>query len=432
MCTNKSAIFNLTTTAIGSGILSLVYAVANSGYVVGMILFLWCGFMSWHCCVCMGKCMELGKKLSIKRGHTGAICSIEEVADLAWGKVGEIAVACVIYWDLFFSCVVMCVCMGKTVSSSFHDYKEYLGNVDLEKLFGFANAVDPEQRRTQIMVVIICILITPIVNLKSMAELGNFAFAGVCASFILVGAIIIDGCMVIYDRPAGTDMGYQAFGGASIFEALGVIAFAFSVAEVCPTLYTEMKTPAAMPKVAGYSLIMVVSLYLICSGVGYYAYGNTAASVDIVQDVMQSRFLKLLVTMCICSNLAMTVPLLMNPIGQALERYILSRRDANEPFVRYTCRTTLMVVVAFCAMVVPHVSALQGFVGAFTTTLICFAIPNALCWSLHSQLDMPMEPKFKYLIIVCLIFSCSICINGIIFDGTNLYNKINGTNYKVL
>jgi len=259
----------------------------------------------------------------------------------------------------------------------------------------------------------------PLSTKKSMASLEAASFIGVIATGVIVVAILVDSglTMAYYDGVTSRPAVVWRKDGADYPTALssvGIIAFAYAVACLVPGIRMR-EEKSSFVFVSTHCVVMGV--YALVTLVGFAAYGERAAKVKVIQEVMYSRWTSGAVTVAMLFNILVSIPLFLNPLGQSLERKLETRWAWPERQARYMVRIALVVLTTALAMPVDDPAAYQALSGDITTTCSCVIFPVTLHLAALRWSGSSVAPSTLAASVVVYIAAAFIMTNGILADG---------------
>jgi amino acid permease len=237
------SIVNLVLTAVGVGVLTLPRAIAQSGWVVGILLLAATWSLSQYTMHLLWKCVQSQRS----KGNL-TIESYGGIGAAALGKYGRIIVSFSMYIGLSAICVIIIILLGS----------------------GLFNLTGSMSRTSWIKISALCIL--PLSWLPSLKEVGVLSAVGVVAT-CLVSFVILVAAAVRDSDEKGEVSATPVSAGAF---AMSYIEFmnSFTVAPVIPTIICGMRDPSRYPRVALYGFAIISGLFAIIGFSGYIGWGD--------------------------------------------------------------------------------------------------------------------------------------------------------------
>uniref|UniRef100_A0A4W4G6I9 Amino acid transporter transmembrane domain-containing protein n=1 Tax=Electrophorus electricus TaxID=8005 RepID=A0A4W4G6I9_ELEEL len=343
------SIFNLSNAIMGSGILGLAYAMANTGIVLFLILLILIAVMSAY-----------SIHLLLKSADVVGTRAYEMLGLRAYGQAGKIIAACVV------------------TIHNIGAMSTYLYIVKIELPFVILGLLGKEKDfggwyvdgNYLITIVSVCVIL-PLALMRRLGYLGYTSGVSLlCMVFFLISV-----SLAIYSIP--------------------IVAFAFVChPEVLP-IYTELRKPTKkrMQNVANISILAMFIMYLLTAVFGYLTfYGNVED--ELLKSYSASDTLILCVRLAVLVAVTLTVPVVLFPI----RRTMLQLCCPNKPFcwaTHISMAIGLLIFVNVLVIFVPNIKDIFGFIGATTAPSLIFILPGIFYIRLipHTQEPVKSRPK---------------------------------------
>jgi amino acid permease len=480
-----SALMNLVTGAIGSGVVYLPAAAGECGLALGLILICICGFVSAHSTTIIGMVLLMARNLGKKNGFEKVVETFEDVSEVCWGAIGFWIISFINYLDLYLTVAVF---MG-TLAATCND--AILAVMNTGKSDG-----DEENAEYWWFVVAVFgwgAAVLPLCLLKSMDAIAKMSLLGVAANFIILFCVIYsafedrtefnNGITLCYERAnndiINTDAGvrqhvndlygegmnptelaaagktpgvaYDYFQLNRMWGAYGNFGFSFAVAVCVPSILVGMKNPRHLGKVVWGSHFIITGVYAIIIFVSWMAWGNgvmgcpynpskpagarlgfSQANV-ITSTFMPSLWVQLTAATCLMISIMSSVPLFFFSIAVLVEGLAKERFPNIHEFTLRIVNRTFMLILCLLPPIALNtgypdddtLTNFQGFTGAVTTTTICTILPNLLYLVMSQKFPKGhiFSPKigFSILCACCLAFGIFSAVVGFLADGLQLF-----------
>ncbi|KAK2898601.1 hypothetical protein Q8A67_010019 [Cirrhinus molitorella] len=400
------SIFNLSNAIIGSGILGLAYAMANTGIILFVVLLIFIAILSAY-----------SIHLLLKSAGVVGIRAYEQLGYRAFGQPGKILAACTI------------------TLQSIGAMSSYLFIVKIELPRVIQGLVELPDNSTPwfvdgryLIIIVSVLVIFPLTLMKQLGYLGyTSGFSLSCMVFFLI-SVIYKKFVISY--PVEEEHSYnetllQSTANKSIYNstddmfeaklltitpqtgfAIPIMAFAFVChPEVLP-IYTELKNPSKkrMQKVANISISAMFIMYLLTAIFGYLTfYGNVKA--ELLEMYSKKDTLMLCVRLAVLLAVTLTVPVVLFPIRRA----VLQLLFPDKPFSWYrhiSIAVCLLVFVNILVIFVPNIRDIFGFIGATSAPSLIFILPGIFYIRIVPEEQVPLKsrPKIKAIAFVALGF----------------------------
>nr|XP_055024508.1 sodium-coupled neutral amino acid transporter 3 [Misgurnus anguillicaudatus]XP_055024509.1 sodium-coupled neutral amino acid transporter 3 [Misgurnus anguillicaudatus]XP_055024510.1 sodium-coupled neutral amino acid transporter 3 [Misgurnus anguillicaudatus] len=395
------SIFNLSNAIMGSGILGLAYAMANTGIILFVILLISMALLSAY-----------SIHLLLKSAEVVGIRAYEQLGNRAFGSPGKVAAACVITLHNIGA-----------MSSYLFIVKIELPNI----IRGLTETTEAWYVDGRFLIIIVSIfVILPLALMKRLGYLGyTSGFSLSCMVFFLIAVIykkFVENCS---DGHQNTSLNITVLNQtihlnstsdtceAKLFTlnsetafTIPIIAFAFVChPEVLP-IYTELKNPSKkrMQCVANISIFAMFFMYLLTAIFGYLTfYGNVMS--ELLEMYGKTDKLMLCVRLAVLVAVTLTVPVVLFPIRRAILQLLFS--DKPFSWVRHILiAVCLLFAVNLLVIFVPNIRDIFGFIGATSAPSLIFILPGIFYLRIVPEEQQPLKsrPKIQAAVFVSLGF----------------------------
>lgn len=359
-----SAIFNLASTIIGGGILSLPYAFEKCGLVLAAFFMVVSAIAS-----------NFSLYVIVSCSRRGGATTYEEIVRKALGPRAGLVTVTLLVLLTFLTMVAYVILMKDLVGS-------------LGEQFLYARAISASEKN--VLTVICLALVSPMLFARSMDALRYTSIFSLCAVFLLAIAISVRAIQSLDSTASSQDIPIKLFPTHwrdAVF-AFPIISISFLCHFNVLPVYRELHKPTRhrLKKIVSATMFSTWAFYMVVATMGYlYAYKLPGG----VQDDILNNFrindalmnvgrLGLLVT------IMMNLPLIMQPcrmntirLGKYISGFVKtygSRAAHGEDIALLTTPTALPEAVT---PAVPYVNQTVFHVG-LTVALICGVVALAL------------------------------------------------------
>uniref|UniRef100_A0A671MTC8 Sodium-coupled neutral amino acid transporter 3-like n=1 Tax=Sinocyclocheilus anshuiensis TaxID=1608454 RepID=A0A671MTC8_9TELE len=414
------SIFNLSNAILGSGILGLAYAMANTGIILFVLLLTSMAILSAY-----------SIHLLLKSAGVVGIRAYEQLGNRAFGRPGKILAACIITLNN----------IGAMSSYLFivkielpHIIQEHSTDPDVRLTFTVArqnfmgegiNAIG-----FSLYMHLLCIYAF---ILGYLGYTSGFSLS--CMVFFLISVIykkFVTECPGehSYNKTVPTESIYNSTDGMCEAKLITInpqvrdvncksdnyyhVSFLLHIKhtfafvchpEVLP-IYTELKNPSKkrMQKVANISILTMFVMYLVTAIFGYLTfYGNVKS--ELLEMYSKKDTLMLCVRLAVLIAVTLTVPVVLFPIRRA----VLQLLFPDKPFhwVRHiSIAVCLLFLVNLLVIFVPNIRDIFGFIGATSAPSLIFILPGIfyICIVPEEQEPLKSRPKIQAIAFVTLGF----------------------------
>ncbi|KAJ1287661.1 hypothetical protein BS78_02G028100 [Paspalum vaginatum] len=372
---------HIITAVIGSGVLSLAWAIAQLGWVIGPVVLVAFSVITWFCSSLLADCYRAPDPVHGKRNYTYGqavraylgvskyrLCSLAQYVNLVGVTIGYT--------------ITTAISMGAIKRSNcFHRN---------------GHGADCVASNTTNMIIFagIQILLSQLPNFHKLWWLSIVAAVmSLAYSSIGLGLSIakIAGGVHAKTTLTGATVGVDVSATEKIwktFQSLGDIAFAYSYSnvliEIQDTLRSSPPENVVMKKASFIGVSTTTMFYMLCGVLGYAAFGNDAPGNFLTGFGFYEPFWLIDVgNVCIAVHLIGAYQVFCQPIYQFVEDwargrwpdsgFLAAERVVRVPLLavelpvspfRLVWRTTYVVITALVAMVFPFFNDFLGLIGA--------------------------------------------------------------------
>ncbi|KAM4721315.1 sodium-coupled neutral amino acid transporter 3 [Rhinophrynus dorsalis] len=437
------SVFNLSNAIMGSGILGLAYAMANTGVLLFLFLLTAVALLSSY-----------SIHLLLKSSGIVGIRAYEQLGYKAFGTPGKLAAAIAITLQNIGA-----------MSSYLYIVKSELPLVIQTFLNLSEKTSDWYLNGNYLVVMVSAAIILPLALMKQLGYLGyTSGFSLSCMVFFL--------CSVIYKKfqipcPLPWDNFNQTMSGNMSMMALShtyqnghddvvemetgecapkmftlnsqtaytipIMAFAFVChPEVLP-IYTELKDPSKkkMQRVSNISITVMYCMYFLAALFGYLTFYDHVESelLHTYSYVDPFDILILCVRVAVLTAVTLTVPIVLFPVRRAIQHMLFQNKEFS--WIRHTIiAVSLLTLINLLVIFAPTILGIFGIIGATSAPCLIFIFPAIFYIRIMPKDREPMKspPKilaacFAGLGVLFMIMSLSF----IIIDWTSGSSKSSGS-----
>uniref|UniRef100_A0A671N295 Sodium-coupled neutral amino acid transporter 3-like n=1 Tax=Sinocyclocheilus anshuiensis TaxID=1608454 RepID=A0A671N295_9TELE len=364
------SVFNLSNAIMGSGILGLSYAMANTGIILFLVLLTSIAVLSLY-----------SVHLLLRSAGVVGIRAYEQLGKRAFGHPGKILAA--VFW----------------VSSNL-----------ISKLPLFCIFFEWFLNGNYLIIIVSVFIILPLALMRRLGYLGyTSGFSLTCMVFFLISVIYkkfnipcpFDG----FTNHTAENISIDGECEAKYFTinqqtayTVPILAFAFVChPEVLP-IYTELRNPTKrrMQAIANVSILGMFVMYLLTAIFGYLTfYLNTEAELlHTYSKVDPLDRLILCVRLAVLVAVTLTVPVVLFPIRRALLQLLFP----DKPFhwLRHiSIALCLLFIANLLVIFVPNIRDIFGIIGATSAPSLIFILPGLFYIRIVSTEPMKSRPKIQ-------------------------------------
>lgn len=335
---------------VGAGVLGLPYTFKKTGWVFGSLMVFSVAFFTYYCMMLL---VRTRRKLDSLVGYS-KINSFGDLGFAVCGSFGRLSVDAMIILAQVGFCVSYLIFISTTLAYLFNDSSE-VRILGLTPKSLYLWGCFPFQ-----------------LGLSAIPTLTHLAPLSIFADVVDVGAMgvvmVEDVIIFLNERPA-----LQAFGGLSVFfYGLGVAVYAFEGIGMILPIESEAKDRDKFGKVLAWCMTFIAFMYGAFGVLGYFAFG--VETKDIITTNFGQGLLSTVVQLGLCINLFFTLPLMMNPVYEVVER-----RFCNSRYCLWL-RWIIMLGVSLMALLVPNFADFLSLVGSSVCVVLGFVLPALFHW----------------------------------------------------
>ncbi|XP_033917881.1 solute carrier family 38 member 6 isoform X2 [Melopsittacus undulatus] len=370
------SVFNLMNAIIGSGILGLSYAMANTGIVgFSILLLIVAGLASYSVFLLLNMCTQT------------AVTSYEDLGLFAFGSPGKVLVATTI------------------IIQNIGAMSSYLLIVKSELPGAVAGFLSEDKSGSWYLDGRLLLLITSICIVFPLALLPKIGFLGYTSSLSFFFTVYF--ALVVSNSTGDCKAKLFHLSKESAY-AIPTMAFSFLCHTSVLPIYCELQSPSKsrMQNVTVTGIGLSFLIYFLSALFGYLTFYDKVDS-ELLQGY--SRYLPhdtviMTVKVAILFAVLLTVPLIHFPARKAVWMVFFSHLP-----VSWICHIlvtlTLNTIVVLFAMYVPDIKNVFGVVGSTTSTCLLFVYPGLFYLKLSRE-DLLSRQKLG----ACALVVFGICV----------------------
>lgn len=368
------SVFNLSNAIMGSGILGLAFALANTGILLFLVL------------------LTSVTLLSIYSINLLLVCS-KETGCMVYEKLGE----------QVFGTTGKLVIFGATSLQNTGAMLSYLFIVKNELPSAIKFLMGKEETFSawyvdgRVLVVVVTFgIILPLCLLKNLGYLGyTSGFSLSCMVFFLIVVIYKKFQMPCFvpelnstsANSTNADMctpKYVTFNSKTVY-ALPTIAFAFVCHPSILPIYSELKdrSQKKMQMVSNISFFAMFVMYFLTAIFGYLTFYENVQSDLLHKYQSKDDILILTVRLAVIVAVILTVPVLFFTVRSSLFELAKKTKFNLCRHVLVTC--LLLVIINLLVIFIPSMKDIFGVVGVTSANMLIFILPSSLYLKITSQ-----------------------------------------------
>ncbi|TFK75433.1 amino acid transporter [Pluteus cervinus] len=386
------SIANMANSILGAGLIGLPYAIHQAGFVMGLfLLVLLCGITDWTI-----RLIVVNAKLSGQSSYIG-------IMNHCFGPSGRAAVS---FFQFAFAFGGMCafgIIIGDTIPHVIRSIFPKLPTIPVLSIFA--------NRQFVIVLCTMCISypLSLYRDIHKLSRASGFALIGM---LIIVISVLVEGPHVTPDLKGDSSQRFTII-GSGIFQAIGVISFAFVCHHNSLLIYGSMRTPT-MDNFAKVTHISTVVSLIACAtlAVSAYVVFTDRTQGNILNNFSANDTLINVARFCFGMNMFTTLPLELFVCREVIEQFFFSHEAFNmQRHVFFT--TTILFAAMLVSLVTCDLGVMLEITGGVSATAFAFIFPAA-CYLKLSDQRAPWYSRTKLPAVACSGFGLVVMVISLI------------------
>ncbi|XP_078170102.1 amino acid permease 3-like [Carex rostrata] len=423
---------HIITAVIGSGVLSLAWAIGQLGWIAGPVVMLLFSFVTYYTSVLLSDCYRSGDPCTGKRNYT----YMDVVEDNLTGIKVKIC-GVLQYLNIFGTAI------GYTIAASIS-----MVAIKRSDCFHKNGKVDPCQISSNIYIILFGIVQIIFSQLPNFDKIEFLSIVAAIMSFtystigLALGIVQVKANGGFKGSLTGIGIGAGLVTPAQkvwlVFQAIGDIAFAYSYSMILIEIQDTIKAPPpseskVIKRATFISIAVTTVFYMLCGCMGYAGFGDSAPGNLLTGFGFYNPFWLLdIANAAIVIHLVGAYQVYCQPLFAFVEKWAMQTWP-NSQFIRkeitipmplsksynlnlfqLTWRSLLVVVTTFISMLMPFFNDVAGFLGAIGFW------PLTVYFPVEMYIVQKKVPKWstrwillQLLSITCLIISVAAGIGSV-------------------
>lgn len=371
------AVFNLTTSIIGAGIMALPATMKVLGLFVGVILILFMGILS-----------EISVELLVRFAVQCKATSYGEVVQAALGRTARTLSEICIIVNNAGVLVVYLIIIGDVMSGSLR----HMGVLDQWWGNGFWD------HRKIVILIVLVLFLAPLCTLDKIDSLSMTSAASVALAIVFVVVVFIVALIKLVEGKIEPPRMTPDFGSKKAILDLLVVIPIMSNAYVChfnvQPIYNELeeRSPSKMYRVGRITTAICVAVYASTAVAGYLLFGKDTES-DVLTNfdkdlgIRFSTGLNYFVRIGYILHLVLVFPVIHFSLRQTVDALVF---DGLNPLSesRKRCLVLTFVLLGLIYLgstMIPNIWTAFKFTGATTAVSLGFTFPSLIALRLSKE-----------------------------------------------
>ncbi|EYU20121.1 hypothetical protein ABFS82_06G057000 [Erythranthe guttata] len=405
------AVFNVSTSIIGAGIMSIPATLKVLGVVPAFVMI-----------VLIAVVVDVSVEFLLRFTYSGESRTYAALMRESFGRLGSVAVQiCVMITNL--GCLIMyLIIIGDVLSGTGPDH---LGV--LQEWFG----THWWNLRAVALVFVVVFVMLPLVLFRRVESLWLSSAVSVFLAIVFVGICSVMAITALVKGETRTprivpqlDNGVSFF---NLFTAIPVIVTAFTFHFNVHAIGVELGKPEEMITAVKISLVLCAGIYFAIGIFGYLLFGESTMD-DILVNFDQSTsssgissLLNDIVRLSYALHLMLVFPLLNFSLRTNIDEFLFANKKPilalnNKRFVVLTL--ALLVLAYVLAIVIPSIWYLFQFMGSTSAVCLAFIFPGAVVLRDKHGISTGKDRIIAGIMIILAVITSTIAIS------TNIYKMV--------
>ncbi|GMY08335.1 amino acid transporter AVT6C-like [Fagus crenata] len=401
----SGAVFNISTTMIGAGIMSVPATIKVLGILPGFLSILAVAFFT-----------DVTVEFLLRYTQSGKSITYAGIVAESFGACGSVAVQiCVMITNL--GCLIIYLIMiGDVLCGSQSGETLHLGI--LQQLFG----IHWWNSRAYALLFIVLFIMLPLVLPKRVDSLRHTSAISILLAVLFV---VISSAMAIHALWEGKTQKLRIFPDFSkvsvfdLFTIVPVLVTGFGIQVNVHPIRAELGKPADMSLAARISLAISVAIYFAIGFFGYLLFGDSImpdmlVNFDQNSDTKIGKILNIIVRLAYAIHLLLVFPIMNFSLRANIDELIFPNKPilaSDTPrFVFLTC--VLLAVAYTVAIAIPNIWYFFQFMGSTTIVCLSFIFPGAIILRDVHGISTTRDKIMAILVILLAVVTSTITISN--------------------
>ncbi|KAF5736523.1 putative sodium-coupled neutral amino acid transporter 7 [Tripterygium wilfordii] len=368
----SGAVFNVSTSIIGAGIMSIPATMKVLGVIPAFVLIVGIGWLA-----------EISVEFLMRFTHAGDSRTYAGLMMESFGKAGSVLVQICVMITNFGCLIIYLIIIGDVLSGNQPEGSQHLGV--LQEWFG------PHWWNTRpvALLFIVIFIMLPLVLFRRVESLRFSSAISVFLAVVFVGICSVMAISALFEGETKTPrLLPQLNGSASFFDlftAVPVIVTAFTFHFNVHAIGLELSKPSDMTTAVRISVLLCAAIYFSVGVFGYLLFGDSIMS-DILVNFDRSAgttsgaLLNDLVRLSYALHLVLVFPLLNFSLRANIDELIFPKKphlDTDDK--RFVSLTLILLVISYIAAIaIPNIWYFFQFMGSTSAVSLAFIFPGAI------------------------------------------------------
>ncbi|KAL1884316.1 hypothetical protein VTK73DRAFT_10 [Phialemonium thermophilum] len=377
---------NMANSIIGAGIIGQPYAFRQAGLVSGVVLL-----------VGLTVVVDWTIRLIVINSKLSGANSFQGTVEHCFGRTGLIAISIAQWAFAFGGMVAFGIIVGDTIPHVLTAVWPGLRNVPVLGLLS--------DRRAAIVVFILGVSY-PLTLYRDIAKLAKASTLALISMTVIVLTVLIQGVLIPKEARGSIDPSSLILNDG-IFQAIGVISFAFVCHHNSLLIYGSLKKPTIdrFSKVTHYSTGVSMVACLVMALAGFLVFGNKTLG-NVLNNFSSDNTMVNVARLCFGLNMLTTLPLEAFVCREVMFNYYFP----GEPFnmnLHLIFSTSLVVSAMALSLITCDLGSVFELVGATSACAMAYILPP-LCY-----IKLTTRSWKSYAAGAVAMFGCAVMVTSL-------------------
>ncbi|KAI1825682.1 transmembrane amino acid transporter family protein [Xylaria intraflava] len=389
----RSAFMNMANSIIGAGIIGQPYAFKDAGLAAGIVLL-----------VGLTVVIDWTIRLIVINSKLSGASSFQGTVEYCFGKTGLIAISVAQWAFAFGGMVAFGVIVGDSIPPVFRAIWPNLSEIPILNLLG---------DRKFVIVVFTLGISYPLSLYRDIAKLAKASTLALVSMAIIVTTVVIQGALTPLENRGSFNTSLLTINDG-IFQAIGVISFAFVCQHNSLLIYGSLKTPTIdrFSLVTHYSTGVSMVACLIMALAGFLTFGDKTLG-NVLNNFPADNTMVTIARLCFGLNMLTTLPL----EAFVCREVMLNFWFPDEPFnmnLHLIYSSALVVSAMLLSLFTCDLGIVFELVGATSASALAYILPP-LCY-----IKLSSRSWRTYVAMGVVAFGCAVMLVSMLQAGAKM------------
>ncbi|KAF2740578.1 hypothetical protein EJ04DRAFT_507621 [Polyplosphaeria fusca] len=382
----KSAFMNMANSIIGAGIIGQPYAFRNAGLITGTVLL-----------VGLTITVDWTIRLIVINSKLSGANSFQATVEHCFGKSGLVAISLAQWVFAFGGMIAFCIIVGDTIPKVLAALFPSLDEMPFLWLL---------TNRRAIIILLILGVSYPLSLYRDIAKLAKASGLALVSMAIIIVTVITQSFRVPPESRGQLRGGIIIHSG--LFEAIGVISFAFVCHHNSLLIYGSLRKPTIdrFARVTHFSTGISLTACLIMALAGYLTFGNKTQG-NVLNNFPNDNLMVNIARLCFGLNMLTTLPLEAFVCREVMNNYWFPDEHFN-PNRHLMFSTALVVSAMSLSLLTCDLGIVFELFGATSACALAYILPP-LCY-----IKLSKRSYKTYIAMAVVAFGCAVMTISIV------------------